>query len=491
MNKYLRAVSANYAFFFINTIFFLVITPVAIRVMGEELYGLWAILNAILLFSGVGILSMGTIVNKFASEDDSKAPPINGIISSGIIILLPMAMLIMFVIFLTRGWISKQFGVNNEQQFQIELALVFTAISVMPQFLGRIPHGYLLSQLKNNLARSVESGANIATWLGAVIIAFFFQNLLWMALWGLLIQILSMLVLFALVLPKINFCWQYDPRTLQRMLNFSGFTFLESLAVALFQNFDRLIVGALLGPIAAGVYSVATSAGLRLTIVVGQIAEVLIPYVSKKNSTKEHKSLYKTFRQVSQISNLMLGIFSSMMILWMDVILNLWISIEYSHKYTSIFRIIVIAYVFLSASRIGHQTLIGLGQVKKTAIIYTLTSFFLIASVFIFSLNFSLLGAAYANLLMIILLSFNVIIYLYFSKQSPIKELFIDSWIALALPFFAYGVTSFNEFKNHSLVNQILLSLALILITTISIKSNKTLALLQTSLLKNLTSSRK
>jgi len=58
MNKYLQAISANYIFFGINSIFFLIITPIAIRIMGDELYGLWTILIAILLLSNVGSLGM-------------------------------------------------------------------------------------------------------------------------------------------------------------------------------------------------------------------------------------------------------------------------------------------------------------------------------------------------------------------------------------------------------------------------------------------------
>ena len=49
MNKYLRAISSNLIFFTINAVFFLVITPVLIRVMGEEFYGLWTILMALML----------------------------------------------------------------------------------------------------------------------------------------------------------------------------------------------------------------------------------------------------------------------------------------------------------------------------------------------------------------------------------------------------------------------------------------------------------
>ena len=98
MNKYLQAIAYNLAFFVINTLFFLVITPLALRGMGEEIYGLWAILSAIQLFSGVGTLRMGVVVNKFASEGGENALEKPQVISTGFSILLPLALVIAVIL---------------------------------------------------------------------------------------------------------------------------------------------------------------------------------------------------------------------------------------------------------------------------------------------------------------------------------------------------------------------------------------------------------
>ena len=87
--KYLRAIFSNYIFFILNTIFFLVITSVSIRVMGEDFFGLWSIINAILLFSGVGTLGMGAIINKFGSEEGDLAAKAEEILTAGMIIIFP------------------------------------------------------------------------------------------------------------------------------------------------------------------------------------------------------------------------------------------------------------------------------------------------------------------------------------------------------------------------------------------------------------------
>ena len=71
------------------------------------------------------------------------------------------------------------------------------------------------------------------------------------------------------------------------MLKFSFLLFTQSIANILSQQFDRLAVGFLLGPVFAGAYSIGTSVGLRLSIIAGLAATVMTPYSSLKDSLKE------------------------------------------------------------------------------------------------------------------------------------------------------------------------------------------------------------
>lgn len=430
MNKYLRAISANYFFLFINTVFFLVITPTAIRVMGEEMYGLWAMLNSILLLSSVGMLGIGIGVIKFASEDDENTLPINSIISNAIIISLPMAIFVMLCIIFSREWISIQLGLTNKQQTQLQSGLIYTALSIIPQFLGRIPIGYLISQLKNSLSRAVETGVQIATWLGVIIIASISANLAWMALWGLLVQIIGSGILFLIVFSATRFRWEFNSLAFRRILSFSKFTFLETLSFGLFQNLDRLLVGAVLGPVAAGIYSVATSVGLRLTTITAQATEVMITY-SSRYATDNDKIKFALKKLMFYISS-SLGAMGSLLILWLPEILSLWISPQYSAEYTDIFRIIVLCYSLFTLAHPAKQTLIGLGKIKEVAIIYLVASTLMLCSVYFLSKLYGLQGAAWGNVLMTLLIAYIIIAYASFKIKA--RELVADTSFGFLLP---------------------------------------------------------
>lgn len=473
MNKYLKAALSNTVFFIFNTVFFLVITSIALRIMGEKFYGLWAILNAILLLSNVGTLGLGLVVNKFSSEAGENALPPDVIFSTGALLVLPMAIIVAGGIIVLRTWIAKQLNLSGGLAEQFQLALTFTAFSIFFQFFSLIPYGYLLGQLKNTLVRTIELGINISLWIGVVFLAFHFKNLAWMALWGLVIQGIGMVLFFSFASHSVHFYWKVYPEAIQKMLSFSGFTFLESLAVSIFQHFDKILVGFVLGPATAGVYTVATSIGLRIPMITGQVTEVLVPYTSLKESLGKNIEIYKTFRLVSQIMGILAGLIASMLILWMNKILSLWISVEYAEKYSLLFRIIVFAYLFLALVRSGHQTLVGAGKVKFTSMVYLGTSILMISGVFFFSQHFGLVGAGSANFFMIFLFAFNLRTYYFASpKKFPYKNVFFDNGFPLIITLVIFRLTFFS-FANH-MIYQLLISVALTLISILFVFKEKT-----------------
>lgn len=459
MNKYVKAISTNLIFLFVNTIAFFVLTPLAIHKMGEEFYGLWAVLNAVMSFSSIGTLGIGSIVNKFSSEystEDREATN-SEIIVSGLVIILPMAILTAILLWSISGIIVKNIQISDILKSQFQLAIKICAIGLIPQFLSKIPQGFLLSQIKNNLVRTMDFISNIFPWIGAILITVIDKNLVWIATWFLIVQLL----IFGIYLIAISryIRWQIAPKILvvKRMLKFSIFMFIESSAITLFQQFDRIIVGFTLGPVIAGVYSVGSSIGLRMSIITGQITEVMIPYASLKSSIGDNKTLKLTYRRMSRYISLLLGGLGSFCILWMHEILSIWISPDYANRYSFIFNVFIVAYSTLSLCRPAHQTLVGMGKVKFSSSIYGISSITMLLGVFILSKSFNFMGAASANTLMILLLAMNVRVYKLLTGKYNWGEWFCDLKWGLMLPI----ICNFVLYFSPTIGMKFLLSLAL------------------------------
>ena len=115
---------------------------------------------------------------------------------------------------------------------------------------------------------------------------------------------------------------------------------MRVLAITFFQQFDKLIVGFTLGPVLAGVYSIGTSLALRISMVTGQATEVMVPYASLQESLDAHQKLYAIFRRLSHYVSLLVAGISSILIIWMNEILSLWISPGFAAHYANGFRIL-------------------------------------------------------------------------------------------------------------------------------------------------------
>lgn len=436
---------SNFIYFFLNSVFYIVITALALRLMGEDFFGLWSIINSILVFSGIGSLGMAVVIKKFAAEKNEPGENMDAkIISSGILILVPMAVIAGLVLIASRGWITMNMDVPELMREDFRDALVLVGLCLFPQFLSRIPHGYLLAQLKNGLSNFLEFALHVVSWSGAIFIAASTRNIRLMVLWLLIVQMVYVVVLFLFIFRLSHFSFYFDRTVVKKILDFSFYTFISSLAIVFFQQLDRILVGFLLGPAAAGAYAVGTSMSLRLSIVTGQVTDVMVPYASRKNTSNDLSALYRNFRHMSRIINFLLALIAGPVIVFMREILTIWISAEYATSYSKVFSLLVVVYLIQSVSRSGHQTLTGMGHVKFTARVYLVMSLLMIAGLFFLSPRFGLMGAAAANLSIVLLLSFNVYAHIKLGAELSVKELIVDNFLAFSSAAAGYSLISLN-----------------------------------------------
>ena len=113
-----------------------------------------------------------------------------------------------------------------------------------------------------------------------------------------------------------------------------------------------------------------------------------------------------------------LALVGGLLIIWMKELLSVWISPHYAEGNSIFFCIIILAYGILSLSRPAHQTLVGLGKVKFTSLAYLTSSLLMLAAVYLLSGQFGLVGAGAANLVMVLLLSMNIFLYIWFNRKQ-------------------------------------------------------------------------
>ena len=352
---------------------------------------------------------------------------------------MPFSGLTALIIILFSGLVTSHLMVNTITQQRFTTALYWVALSTFPQFLSRVYQGYLLSQLKHYLARQLDMYFSMLLWIGVVLISYFHTDLRWIGAWCFFDSILLFLGYLWIVRKFVSLEFHIDFLIIHKMMNFSIFLFIEMVAIGLFQNMDKVILGLTIGPVLAGIYTVGTSLSLRLSMVTGQITDILIPYASLIDSLHEHQRLFWMIRKISFYVNILVGFLGGLLILWMNVFLGWWISPEYALHYSNVFRILILSYSFLSLSRPAHQSLMGLGKVKITSIVYMIATTIMLTGIYFLSYHFGILGAGWANVFMALLLSYNVYIYCMFDRQSAWRKVWMDTGLSILVLIALYS----------------------------------------------------
>ncbi len=441
MNRYLSAISYNLAFFLLSSLSFLVLTPLAIHIMGEEFFGLWTLLFAIAQFTNIGSLGISQIVNKLSSEKEFADTETSHILSSALVVIIPMAIISTGILCLIVPTLVRSLNPSSEYILPLRDALYIGAAGILPAFLNKIYQGFFLSRLKNRFVRSTEFITSIFPWLGGVLIASYDKNLAWLSLWNTSIQFFVLFLLLGSTMKEITLKWSPDKNHLTRILHYSKFLFIEWSAGAIFQLVDRIVVGITLGPASAGIYTVATSIGLRLPMVSGYAAEIMIPYASRKDQLGEKAILYDSFRKISGYVSLIIAGPASLCILWIREILQFWISPHYADTNYLTFTLVILGYGYISLAKPAHQTLTGLGRVRFTSLTYLIASSLMILGLFFLSKSFGLPGAGSANLIMTILLVMNLITYKALNDHLNWFHLFSDLKWGIIIPSIASVLT--------------------------------------------------
>jgi len=425
-NKYIKAVSYNFAYFLVSSLAYLVLTPIAIRVMGGEFYGLWMVLFAVGQLTIIGTLGIESIVNKFAAEVNETRNADANILSSALVVVTGMALIVAVTLFCLRGFLAERIDPSPAHLLQFRDALAVYSLAIIPQFAIRVFHGFFLAQIMNRFVRTMDLLNSLLPLLGGVMISLLYKNLVLLALWNLSVSLLVLGVYIVKTRQLTGWRWLPTRGTIKRLLRFSPFMFIESAAINLFQQFDRLLVALTLGPAASGVYSVATGVGLRMSIVAGSVTEVLLPYASRKQSLGEKQELEVIVLKVSRYISLIAALVGGLLIVWMKELLSVWISPQYAEANELFFSVIILAYGILSLSRPAHQTLVGLGKVKFTSLVYLSASLLMLAAVYLLSIEYGLIGAGSANLMMVVLLCMNIFLYKWFERGQVCRSFVTD-----------------------------------------------------------------
>jgi O-antigen/teichoic acid export membrane protein len=404
---------ANLFFFCIQSLLFLVFTPWLLKVLGEELYGFWSILIALVGFASLGNFSFGSALVKYVAEfnvSENSRDSLSAAILFGFVSLLLLGVFVAIIVFTLSGWIVNRFATVTISLTDLTIAIRLAAISIVPLFIIQVPTGIFAGLVRYEVSSIITVTQQAMLLIGSLIIGYYARHIVNLALWYLLVQVaiclLSLYIAWRILRPfRLRF--SLDRKISSKLIQYSFVAWVANLGSMLFGSADRILVGTFLGPSAAGVYSVATGVAMKLNQLIAPITDVLMPFSSSYQAVGKNDSLNFALCYGSRVSACLLVAVAGLLILWAEPLLGWWISPDFAIRHANLLRTLFVCYAIFSMAAPSYQISRGLGFIAVPAIITISSAVFVLLLISIFSPAYGLVGAAIANFGYILVLGIN------------------------------------------------------------------------------------
>jgi O-antigen/teichoic acid export membrane protein len=193
-------------------------------------------------------------------------------------------------------------------------------------------------------------------------------------------------------LPEFNFfLWR-------RVSSFGFYSWAQSLAAVLFNQGDKLVVGALLGTAAVARYAICTQVASVVQVVTAAAFNFLFPQFSRRYEAGETSNVKRIFR-LGMATNLALtAILAIPLLIAGKFILTLWMGRAFAAQSYVLLAVLTVGYAWLAVNVVPYLALLGFGKIRFVCIANVIAGVVSVAGSTLLIPAFGLIGAGLGRL---------------------------------------------------------------------------------------------
>jgi O-antigen/teichoic acid export membrane protein len=190
----------------------------------------------------------------------------------------------------------------------------------------------------------------------------------------------------------------FDRGALSEVLSYGCFSWLQALSGCIFNQADRLLIGALLGAASVGYYSVCVQAAQPIHGLIAAGLHFLFPHLSARLARASAPELRRVVLSALQLNALAAAGLCIPLVFFSNTILRLWMGEPFASRTWPLLSIIALGFGLLALNVTGHYTLLALAQVRLVAMLNLAGGAAMLLVMFFLIPRFGLTGAAMGRL---------------------------------------------------------------------------------------------
>ena len=343
-------------------------TPFLIRYLGIETFGLWMLVVAFVSSWGVVNLGVAPTITRFvaAYRDEVGLSLAKSVVQAGLAWALLGSGIAGGALALGSGWLANNWLKNMGSQDSVKYALVVASMLLL---LAQVEFTYKAAIKGFELFGLVARLELVSK--SALVITFILVAYLGMGLSGILSAMLIFSVIncliYGLTLSKLLGRGIWLPMVSKTMTteirSFAGWNWMQILSGVFFSQFDRFLIGAVMGANSLAVYSVCLQIAQQIHALPAALFSVILPIFSRR------KSNYKFNLKIILYG---VGVSLSLaitIILFSDLILELWMGKIFAYENKLLLMMLAGSYFFLSINVVPHYLNLVSGNAKSISLL--------------------------------------------------------------------------------------------------------------------------
>ena len=432
--------------FFVGAIALLIATPIFLKTLGGEQYGILVIANTVLGMGGLFSLGMGQATLKFVSKYLAlgESDKVNDVIKSTYTIYLLIGIFCGCLGYALSGFlVDDVFQPSDTNRDDAIQSLRIVSIGFLFYYIASVFDSALKGAERFDCTTVVDVVIRVSVIIIQILLAVLGDGLpliIAVPVFGIAITALTKSFLVKRVVCKtFNYLPGIKRSVLKEVFSFGVYTWLGSIFGLIRKNGDVMIVGAVVGIVEVGYYSIAMRLLGQVHNLLLKASSFLFPYTSKLHETNDQAQLALLYEKVNKV----ILVASSAMIVPIFIfsypIIVIWLGVEKAQYIAPLVQIMAVRYALYPLSIVNSMFMLGTSKVKAMAVVTLLSCILILPLTAVLAKTHGVVGAAWAQAAVILIVCFNRM-YLeksIFGKCSAITQVALFTGALMPL-FLAY-----------------------------------------------------
>lgn len=341
----------SYASLVVTVVTGLLYTPIMLRILGQNEYGLYQLVSSVVAY--LSLLNLGLTGSyirfytkeKYEGDVDGEAK-LNGMFLLVFLAISVIATIIGAILLFNIHILGDKY--SAEEYRTATFLMVFMLVNIIISFPNGLFAAYMSANERFVFPRAIMIVTNIAIPVINVPVLYWGYGSRGLVVISTFMAVICFLMNIAYCIVKLHmqFCFHgFRGGLLKELMGFTFFIFLSDIVDQLNTNVDKFLLGRILGPVSVAIYSVGFNLKTYYTQISWAIPEVFVPQFNRMVEEKKDRELSEMFIKVGRVSNLVLAPVILGFILYGKEFISLWAGTDYHEAYYVTVILMLTAYV--------------------------------------------------------------------------------------------------------------------------------------------------